>query len=139
MAYYFLYHPKFLPGFLIELWLLYVGYSGLNSTFNFQINEALLTLKIQKCIICVVASKAPKIPTKSPVTTNSQRYFRIPFIRPTALTNGNADSLVDTNNNKRGWWYAHFDGQYVARQMELHPDKAAILLIAGTSFYRQLI
>lgn len=28
-------------------------------------------------------------------------------------------------------WYAHFDGQYVARQMELHADKPPILLIAG--------
>lgn len=35
----------------------------------------------------------------------------------------------DTNN--RGWWYAHFDGQYVARQMELHADKPPILLVAG--------
>lgn len=32
---------------------------------------------------------------------------------------------------KRGWWYAHFDGQYVARQMELHQDKPPILLVAG--------
>lgn len=32
---------------------------------------------------------------------------------------------------KRGWWYAHFDGQYVARQMELHADKPPILLVAG--------
>lgn len=28
-------------------------------------------------------------------------------------------------------WYAHFDGQYVARQMELHADKPPILLVAG--------
>lgn len=34
----------------------------------------------------------------------------------------------------RGWWYAHFDGQYVARQMELHPDKPAILLNAGKTY-----
>lgn len=32
---------------------------------------------------------------------------------------------------KRGLWYAHFDGQYVARQMELHADKPPILLVAG--------
>lgn len=50
------------------------------------------------------------------------RYFRIPFVRPDANPN-------DTNN--RGWWYAHFDGQYVARQMELHTDKPPILLVAG--------
>lgn len=50
------------------------------------------------------------------------RYFRIPFMRP----NGNSNS---TEN--RGWWYAHFDGNYVARQMELHAEKPPILLIAG--------
>ena len=32
---------------------------------------------------------------------------------------------------KKGWWLAHFDGQWIARQMELHPDKPAILLVAG--------
>lgn len=33
--------------------------------------------------------------------------------------------------DKRGLWYAHFDGLYVARQMELHADKPPILLVAG--------
>ena len=28
-------------------------------------------------------------------------------------------------------WYAHFDGEWIARQMELHPDKPPILLVAG--------
>uniref|UniRef100_A0A8C4TSW4 Unconventional myosin-VI n=1 Tax=Falco tinnunculus TaxID=100819 RepID=A0A8C4TSW4_FALTI len=53
-----------------------------------------------------------------------QRYFRIPFIRP-------ADQYKDPQNKKKGWWYAHFDGPWIARQMELHPDKAPILLVAG--------
>lgn len=35
------------------------------------------------------------------------------------------------DNTNRGWWYAHFDGSYVARQMELHAEKPPILLIAG--------
>lgn len=35
------------------------------------------------------------------------------------------------DNTNRGWWYAHFDGLYVARQMELHAEKPPILLIAG--------
>ncbi len=30
-----------------------------------------------------------------------------------------------------GLWYAHFDGQYIARQMELLPTKRPLLLIAG--------
>ncbi|RZF36972.1 hypothetical protein LSTR_LSTR004660 [Laodelphax striatellus] len=79
------------------------------------------------------AARTPRVAVKAvaQVNTSTQRYFRIPFIRPAALANGHsADQLADANN-KRGWWYAHFDGQYVARQMELHPDKAAILLVAG--------
>lgn len=62
----------------------------------------------------------------SPRTESSQRYFRIPFVRPAQL-NGS----TEPQDGKKGWWYAHFDGQYVARQMELHPDKQAILLVAG--------
>ncbi|KRT78215.1 Myosin head, partial [Oryctes borbonicus] len=68
------------------------------------------------------AVKVPKIQQKQSVLhdENAQRYFRIPFVRPQTVT-----------EQKRGWWFAHFDGQYVARQMELHPDKPAILLVAG--------
>lgn len=72
------------------------------------------------------ASKVPRTQAKAITTQSSQRYFRIPFIRPANQNNG---AVLDSN--KRGWWYAHFDGQYVARQMELHPDKPPILLIAG--------
>lgn len=64
------------------------------------------------------ASKTPRLPQKA-VLDNSQRYFRIPFQRP------------GSDHSMRGWWFAHFDGQYVARQMELHPDKTPILLVAG--------
>uniref|UniRef100_A0A8C7F4D1 Unconventional myosin-VI n=1 Tax=Oncorhynchus kisutch TaxID=8019 RepID=A0A8C7F4D1_ONCKI len=53
-----------------------------------------------------------------------QRYFRIPFIHP-------GDQYKDPQNKKKGWWYAHFDGPWIARQMELHPDKQSILLVAG--------
>lgn len=65
------------------------------------------------------AQKTPRLPQKAVLDHSSQRYFKIPFQRPGG------------DPNKRGWWYAHFDGQYVARQMELHPDKQAILLVAG--------
>lgn len=54
----------------------------------------------------------------------AQRYFRIPFIRP-------GDQNADASLVKRGWWCAHFDGDYIARQMELHPDKAPLFLVAG--------
>lgn len=75
------------------------------------------------------AVKAPKVQPKMNSVENSQRYFRIPFVRPPNLINGTTPEQQP--NGKRGWWYAHFDGQYVARQMELHPDKPPILLIAG--------
>lgn len=69
------------------------------------------------------AQKTPKLPQKNAVLETSQRYFRIPFIRPNTVTSA--------DQSKRGWWFAHFDGQYVARQMELHPEKAPVLLVAG--------
>uniref|UniRef100_I3KR57 Unconventional myosin-VI n=1 Tax=Oreochromis niloticus TaxID=8128 RepID=I3KR57_ORENI len=69
---------------------------------------------------------APPIPARQyEVAMNrQQRYFRIPFIRP-------SDQYKDPQNKKKGWWYAHFDGPWIARQMELHPDKHPILLVAG--------
>ncbi|CAO1430727.1 unnamed protein product [Diamesa hyperborea] len=70
------------------------------------------------------AAKAPlrTQPAKPEANASVHRYFRIPFVRPNANPN-------DTQN--RGWWYAHFDGNYVSRQMELHADKPPILLVAG--------
>lgn len=44
---------------------------------------------------------------------------------------GSHSDICYSFTDKRGMWYAHFDGQYVARQMELHADKPPILLIAG--------
>uniref|UniRef100_A0AC35FUX6 Myosin VI cargo binding domain-containing protein n=1 Tax=Panagrolaimus sp. PS1159 TaxID=55785 RepID=A0AC35FUX6_9BILA len=54
-----------------------------------------------------------------------QRYFRVPFTPPPS-TNSASSSTSQT-----GLWYAHFDGQFIARQMEFRPQKAPILLIAG--------
>ena len=56
---------------------------------------------------------------KNPV----QRYFKIPFARP-------ADEFRD-GNDKHGMWFAHFDGTWIARQMEVCPNKPPILLLAG--------
>ncbi|KAF7704315.1 myosin VIb [Silurus meridionalis] len=69
---------------------------------------------------------APPVPARQQeiAVNRQQRYFRIPFIRP-------ADQYKDPQNKKKGWWYAHFDGPWIARQMELHPDKQPILLVAG--------
>jgi len=71
--------------------------------------------------------KAPAAPAgkkKKKKDDRPQRFFRIPFIRPEAKAAGVP--------GKKGWWFAHFDGQWIARQMELHPDKKAVILVAGT-------
>merc|ERR1712071_194945 len=68
------------------------------------------------------ASKPMLRPRASLVPSDTQRFFRIPFVKP-GENNGPSD--------KKGQWYAHFDGQWIARQMELHPDKAPVLLVAG--------
>ena len=46
----------------------------------------------------------------------------MPFLQP---------SLQNSLNRKKGWWFAHFEGQWVARQLELHPEKVPLLLLAG--------
>lgn len=46
----------------------------------------------------------------------------MPFVSP-----AHRDKL----NRKKGWWYAHFSGQWIVRQLELHPDKVPLVLIAG--------
>ncbi len=75
------------------------------------------------------AKKTPLAQQVRPIigANQSQRYFRIPFVRPptAGLENPAATSAP------KGWWYAHFDGDWIGRQMELHPDKAPILLVAG--------
>lgn len=51
--------------------------------------------------------------------SSEQRFFRIPFVKS------------GSKLGERGWWFAHFDGQWIARQLEIHPGKEPILLIAG--------
>lgn len=87
-----------------------------------------ISMKIEHSFkICFLAENAPPIPPRSNVTKEDdvkQRYFRIPFVRP-------SDQHRDGENRKKGWWFAHFDGKWIARQMELHPDKQPVLLLAG--------
>ncbi len=52
----------------------------------------------------------------------AQRFFRVPFV---------SSSHKDHLNRKKGWWYAHFSGQWIVRQLELRPDKVPLLLTAG--------
>ena len=83
---------------------------------------------VTTCIDCILlsAAKTPRLPQKGEILGARHRYFRIPFVRPGGVSGG-----VPGAEEERGWWYAHFDGQYVARQMELHPDKTPVLLQAG--------
>ncbi|KAG8239873.1 hypothetical protein J437_LFUL019442, partial [Ladona fulva] len=67
---------------------------------------------------------------KDPIAVSTDRYFRIPFIRPSKSSGEVGVPTQGMKNEARGWWYAHFHGQYVARQMELHPNKPSVLLIA---------
>lgn len=52
----------------------------------------------------------------------AQRFFRVPFVSP---------SQQNKLNRKKGWWFAHFSGQWIVRQLELHPDKKTLMLVAG--------
>lgn len=56
-------------------------------------------------------------------SSKAQRFFRVPFSKPT-------DHFRDPEYKKTGWWYAHFDGNYVARQLEIHHN-GVLLLVAG--------
>ena len=80
---------------------------------------------------CVFASSGQQVHVphkekKKPAAAaaDAQRYFRIPFVRP-------SDQHREGQERLKGWWYAHFDGKWIARQMELHPEKEPVLLLAG--------
>jgi len=78
------------------------------------------------------AARSPlRVQPKQEIIFSTHRYFRIPFLRANSNQNENETNGLNADSNKRGLWYAHFDGQYVARQMELHADKPPILLVAG--------
>ncbi|KAJ0026577.1 hypothetical protein NQD34_017577 [Periophthalmus magnuspinnatus] len=83
-------------------------------------------LPASRPITALQQAQAPPIPPRQleAALNRHQRFFRIPFIRP-------GDQFKDPSGKKKGWWYAHFDGPWIARQMELHPDKQPILLVAG--------
>uniref|UniRef100_A0AAV2KCV4 Unconventional myosin-VI n=1 Tax=Knipowitschia caucasica TaxID=637954 RepID=A0AAV2KCV4_KNICA len=83
-------------------------------------------------------SQAPPIPPRQleAALNRQQRFFRIPFIRPGDQYKDQhkdqiKDQIKDPSGKKKGWWYAHFDGPWIARQMELHPEKQPIVLVAG--------
>merc|ERR1711892_1171159 len=83
-----------------------------NTTFNDDMRApSSITEEAKKNVIT-----APK---KS-VTSTDERFFRIPFVRPN-----------ENQEGAKGWWFAHFDGEWIARQMELHPGRDPVMLLAG--------
>ncbi|XP_076076896.1 unconventional myosin-VI-like isoform X1 [Mytilus galloprovincialis] len=69
----------------------------------------------------------PAVATKAQApkaNTPAQRFFKIPFARP-------ADEFRGEAQKKHGMWYAHFDGEWIARQMEIYPEKSPMLMVAG--------
>uniref|UniRef100_A0A914V882 Unconventional myosin-VI n=1 Tax=Plectus sambesii TaxID=2011161 RepID=A0A914V882_9BILA len=65
---------------------------------------------------------------QQPPGVRLQRYFRVPFSRPADRHRGSKGAAPDSGN---GLWYAHFDGQWIVRQMELHSSGRAVMLVAG--------
>ena len=85
------------------------------------------------CNLIILSTASHALPSANTSTKKSeensiQRFFRIPFARP-------ADEYRDdvAGDKKHGMWYAHFDGKWIARQMEIYPDKPPILMAAGTN------
>eukprot|EP00794_Sanderia_malayensis_P000402 gene402-1036_t len=69
------------------------------------------------------AQKQPPPKKSANEAARAQRFFRVSFARPT-------DQYRNSEYKKTGWWYAHFDGEWVARQLEIHPN-GVLLLVAG--------
>ena len=78
----------------------------------------------------------PSILKEADNHTSNHRYFRVSFFRPDG-SSGTVPALSPwmsiTSNpvHVPGMWYAHFKGQCIVRQMEMHPGRPPILLQAG--------
>ncbi|VDM80438.1 unnamed protein product [Strongylus vulgaris] len=78
-----------------------------------------------KCKCTIIA------PQVNPTLT-MERYFKVPFSRPADIYKNNNNGLItDSRVIQQGLWYAHFNGQWIQRQIEMHPNKTPILLVAG--------
>lgn len=78
-------------------------------------------------IIVPASTPTPTPAAQKPSEENGvQRFFKIPFARPADEYRGD-----NPTQKKHGMWYAHFDGKWIARQMELYPDKPPILMVSG--------
>lgn len=68
----------------------------------------------------------------SSLINTEQRYFRleIPNI------NMELNQQGSTEEPSPGRWYAHFDGDWIGRQMELYSDREPLLSVAGKDSFR---
>ena len=109
----------------------YHAWKAKNRKKNTTFNEAIRA----PTSIMEEANKPTVAAMKKPVTSSDHRYFRIPFVRPDGSSETAPVMSPGVSNPAhqagRGWWYAHFKGQWIARQMELHPGRTPILLLAG--------
>uniref|UniRef100_A0A158Q8J4 Myosin motor domain-containing protein n=1 Tax=Elaeophora elaphi TaxID=1147741 RepID=A0A158Q8J4_9BILA len=96
-----------------------------------ELNESsILERQTNRIPMAVLASSSKGF--TSPFSQNNvtlQRYFKVPFAKP-AHGHMNMRDVSEVASS-HGMWYAHFDGQWIARQMELHPNKKPVLLLAG--------
>uniref|UniRef100_A0A1I8EM72 Myosin motor domain-containing protein n=1 Tax=Wuchereria bancrofti TaxID=6293 RepID=A0A1I8EM72_WUCBA len=97
-----------------------------------ELNESNITeWQISRVPMAILASSSKGFsPHFSQNNVNIQRYFKVPFAKP-AREHMNMRDILEVTAVSHGMWYAHFDGQWVVRQMELHPNKKPVLLLAG--------
>ncbi|VDO63910.1 unnamed protein product [Heligmosomoides polygyrus] len=94
--------------------------------------------------VYAIAERSVIAPQVNPALV-MQRYFKVPFSRPADIYKNNINNNNINNNNgnhfagiitdsraiQNGLWYAHFNGQWIQRQIEMHPNKTPVLLVAG--------
>lgn len=69
----------------------------------------------------MMVSRVQAAPHLNPALTQ-QRYFKVSFATDNKKKNGGSQS---------GMWYAHFNGQYIRRQLTIRPSQKPQLLVAG--------
>ena len=100
--------------------------SVMNHALNQQVKEKNQKIQIQQynTPITVVDKPNRVAPMPMAIPSNSgnrQRFFRLPLKQVGA----NGNSYV------AGWWLAHFDGPWIARQLEIRDNTFPVLKIAG--------
>lgn len=63
-----------------------------------------------------------------------QKYYCIPFVRE----NDNFNRFRTDGTVRKGWFMIHFDGEKPVRQIELHPGRSPLLLLAGLKLYSSI-